>query len=173
MSTRGIARRYARALFELESEGVKLADGLRRLAQVAQVKAVSDVLTDPQLPAAAQAGILIKVAGKLPKELVSLVNMLCARGKGCLLPEIHELFEEMRRQASAKIVAEVTAAVRLDAAAQDKLTKALARELGKKVELKVRRDAGIMGGLIIRIGDRQIDYSLRGRLEGLRRAIAA
>ncbi len=173
MSTRGIARRYARALFELESEGVKLADGLKTLAQVAQVEAVSEVLTDPQLPADVQAGVLIKVAGKLPKELVSLVNMLCARGKGCLLPEIHELFESMRREASARVVAEVTAAVRLDAAVQDRLAKALARELGKKVDLKVSRDADILGGLIIRIGDRQIDYSLRGRLEGLRRAIAA
>ncbi len=173
MSTRGIARRYARALFELESEGAKLSAGLKTLAEVARVKAVHDVLVDPQLPAEVQAAVLIKAAGKLPKELVRLVNMLCARGKGCLLPEIHELFEVMQREASAKVVAEVTAAVKLNTAVQDKLAKALAKALGKKVELKVSQDAGILGGVIIRIGDRQIDYSLRGRLEGLRRAIAA
>jgi len=41
------------------------------------------------------------------------------------------------------------------------------------VRLNVSEDAAIIGGLVISIGDRQIDHSLRNRLEGMRRAIAA
>jgi len=173
MSKRAIARRYARALFELAQEGASLTAGLDVLARVSQAGEVKALLADPKLPPEIAAGVLKKAAGKLPKELSVLIDMLCARGKGCLLAEIFELFEGMQREASAEVVAEVTTAVRLDAAAKAGLAQSIARGLGKKVQLQVNEDAGIMGGVIIRIGDRQIDYSLRGKLEGLRRAIAA
>lgn len=173
MSTRVIARRYARALFELAQEGSNLTAGLEALALVSQVEDVKKLLADPKLPPEISAGILKKAVGKLPKELTALIDMLCTRGKGCLLADIFELFEDMQREAAAEVVAEVTTAVKLDAAAKDGLSKSLAKGLGKKVQLQVNEDANIMGGVIIRIGDRQLDYSLRGKLEGLRHAIAA
>ena len=173
MSTRAIARRYARALFELAQEGADLTAGLESLAQVSQLEDVSSLLTDPKLPPEVAAGVLKKAAGTLPKELGSLVDMLCARGKGCLLAEISELFESMQREAAAEVVAEVTTAVKLDAETESKLAASIAKGLGKKVQLQVNEDSGVMGGVIIRVGDRQIDYSLRGKLESLRRALAA
>ncbi len=173
MSTRAIARRYARALFELAQEGADLTADLETLARLSQLEEVEQLLTDPKLPPNVPAGVLKKAAGKLPKELGRLIDMLCARGKGCLLAEIFELFEGMQREAAAEVVAEVTTAVKLDAAAKDRLSESIARGLGKKVQLQVNEDAGIMGGVIIRVGDRQLDYSLRGRLEGLRRAVVA
>ncbi len=173
MSARVIARRYARALFELAQEGADLMAGLEVLAQVSQLEDVSRLLADPKLPPELAATVLNKAAGKLPKELVSLIDMLCDRGKGCLLAEIAELYEDMQLEAAAEVVAEVTTAVKLDAETKSKLSASIVKGLGKKVQLQVNEDASIMGGVIIRVGDRQIDYSLRGKLEGLRRALAA
>jgi len=172
MSTRHISRRYARALFELIQEGAKLQDGLAALAAVAANDEVAKVLGSSAVPAAKKSAVLIKVAGKLPKELVSLTDMLCQRGKASLLPEISELVDELVLQSQSEVVADVSSATKLDAAAQKKIADALGKSLGREVRLQVSEDKSLIGGLIVQIGDRQIDCSVRTRLQGLRKAIA-
>jgi len=54
----------------------------------------------------------------------------------------------------------------------DKLKKAVGDGLGKKVDLSVVVDASILGGLILNVGDRQIDHSVRGRVESLKRTLS-
>ena len=56
---------------------------------------------------------------------------------------------------------------------EEKLSKALSDSTGKKVRLSVSEDKSILGGMVVRIGDRKIDYSLRTKLAGLRRALAS
>lgn len=173
MSTRVIARRYARALFDLENEGVKVASGLERLAAAAELDEVKPLLADPELPVDAKAGLLIKLAASPGKELESFVALLCERGKAVLLPEIYEVFDLMRRQAADEVAADVVVATKLDAKEQTALATSLGKALGKKVSVTVHEDKDIIGGLVVRIGDRQIDHSVRSRLENLRRSIAA
>jgi len=172
MSTRHISRRYARAVFELIQEGAKLQDGLATLAAVAANVDVADVLASSAVPAGNKATILVKASGKLPKELASLAEILCQRGKASLLPEISELVDYMVLQSQSEIVADVASATKLDAAAQKKIADALGKSLGRDVRLQVSEDKDLIGGLVVQIGDRQIDYSVRTRLQGLRKAIA-
>lgn len=173
MSTTSISRRYARALFELQVDGVSIATPLGNAAQVVAVAEVAAVLNEPKYPAAVKAKIVDKAAGGLSKEVSRLVVMLCERNKTSLLPEINELFESMLRQASSEVEAEVVTATPLTRAAQEKIAAALSKSTGRKVVLKASQDAGILGGLVVRLGDRQIDYSLRTRLEGLKRAMVS
>jgi len=130
------------------------------------------VLLIPTVPAANKAAILTKAAGKLPKELVSLATMLCQRGKASLLPEIAELVDELILQSQSEIVADVTSATKLDAATQKKIADALSKSVGRDVRLQITQDKGLIGGLVVQMGDRQIDCSVRNRLHGLRKAIA-
>ena len=173
MSTASISRRYARALFELQQEGVAIADDLAAAAAVAGQAEVVDVLEQPQVPAATKAAIIDKVCKGLGKEAGRLVLMLCERGKAALLPEINALFTEMVRQASSQVEAEVVSATPLDAATQKRIAAALGKSVGRKVVIKASQDKDILGGLVVRLGDRQIDYSLRTRLEGLKRAMVS
>ena len=173
MSTTSIARRYARALFELEQEGVKLADDLAAVAAVAGVDEVVAVLEQPNVPAETKVAILDKAAGGVSDEIRRLLHMLCERGKAVLLPEIAALFEDMQRQASSEVAAEVVTAVPLNEKMQARVADALGKSVGRKVRLSVSQDSDILGGLIVRIGDRQMDYSLRTRLEGLKRAMVS
>lgn len=173
MRTQQISRRYARALFELEQEGGKNREALEKLGAVASLDEVGEVLANPSYPAALKASVLGKAAGKLPAEMQRLVAMLCERGKAELLPEIAGLFAEMLRAAESEVEAEVTTAVKLSEAQQKSLAKALGESAGRSVRLKVSEDAHILGGLVVRIGDRLIDYSVRSRLEALKRAMAA
>ncbi|MDX8411237.1 MAG: ATP synthase F1 subunit delta [Mariprofundaceae bacterium] len=173
MSTRSVSRRYARALFELAGEGVKVRDDLGKLSEVVQVEQLAALVEDAQVTAPAKAKVLAKAAGKVSKESVRLLEMLCARGKASLLPEIAAIYDEIESEAAAEVVADVVVASRLTSGMQDKLAKAVGKAVGKKVRLNVSEDAAIIGGLVISIGDRQIDHSLRNVLEGMRRAIAA
>ncbi|HSP65634.1 MAG TPA: F0F1 ATP synthase subunit delta, partial [Candidatus Deferrimicrobium sp.] len=72
---------------------------------------------------------------------------------------------------SGVVRAEVVTAVPVDADLQKRIGRALGEKLGAEVQTEVRQDPDIIGGLIIRIGDRVIDNSLRTHLEQLRAAL--
>lgn len=174
MSTTQISRRYASALFELISEGSKIQDDLARVAAVAANDEVDAVLSSPEYPADLKRNVLIEAAGgKVIAEIERLVSMLADRNKACLLPEINSLVEAMIHQAESELDAEVTVATVIDSATEEKLSSALAALTGKKVRLSVSEDQSILGGMVVRVGDRKIDYSLRTKLAGLRRALAS
>jgi F-type H+-transporting ATPase subunit delta len=174
MSSLAVSRRYARALFDLSQEGVEVAKGLASLAEAVAVKDVQEFLELPNLPAEQKVTALKKIAGTSSKELDRLVNMLCERGKASLLPEINEIFAEMVRDSEASVVATVVVAAKPDAETKKKIESAVSGLAGKKkVQLEIVEDKEILGGMVVNIGDRQIDGSLRGKLEGLRKAIAA
>ncbi|NWF35920.1 ATP synthase F1 subunit delta [Mariprofundus sp. KV] len=173
MSTSQISRRYARALFDLIQEGTDLRADLEKVAAAASADEVAVLLASPEYPATLKKQVIVKVAGDISGEIDSLVGMLAARGKESLLPEIHALVEEMLHQAESELEADVVVATSIDPALQEKLTAALTASTGKKVRIKVSEDKSILGGLVVRIGDRKIDYSLRTKLNGLRRELAS
>jgi len=173
MSSIAISRRYATALFDLSREGVDLSAGLSALAEVASLKEVQGFLDLPGATPEQKVKVLSKAVGSISDELARLVTLLCERGKASLLPEINELFEEMVRAAEESVVATVVVAVKPDAETKKKIHAAIADVAGKKVQLDVVEDKELLGGMVVNIGDRQIDCSLRGKLEGLRKAIAA
>lgn len=174
MSTQQISRRYARALYELINEGADIQDPLNRLAQVAALEEVHGVLASPRYDAAVKASILEQaVKGALSKEVKNLVRILCERNKAVLLPEIAEMVEQMVRQAKREVDAEVISAVPLDAERKKKLAKSLGKLVDRKVNIHTREDKSILGGLVILVGDRKIDLSLRNKLDSLRKTLAA
>jgi F-type H+-transporting ATPase subunit delta len=172
-NTAQVSRRYARALFELIQEGSSLRDDLAAVAAVASVDEMAEFLASPEYPAALKQGVLLKAAGKISQETTRLVTMLCERNKSELLPEIHLLVEEMIRQSESEVDADVVVATEISEALQQKLAVALEASTGKKVRLNYTTDKDILGGMIISIGDRKIDYSLRTKLDGLRRVLAS
>ena len=171
--TAKISRRYAQALHELVQEGAQLRDDLAVVAEVAANAEVAQLLQAPECPAAVKQNVLLKAAGKVGSETERLVTMLCERGKSELLPEIHTLLEEMIRQAESEVDGEVIVATDVDASTKERLAEALASSTGRKVRLNFTTDKSILGGMVVRLGDRKIDYSLRSRLDGLRRNLSA
>ncbi len=173
MSTSQISRRYATALFELIQGGADLRGDLAKVAAVAAVDEVAAFLASPDAPAEAKRQVIVKAAGGVSAELDRLVGMLSERNKASLLPEINSFVEEMLQQAESEVEADIVVANAIDGALQKKLSSALGASTGKKVRLNVSEDKSILGGMVVRIGDRKIDYSLRTKLSGLRRTLAS
>ena len=63
------------------------------------------------------------------------------------------------------MVADVTSAQELTSAQQEKIQKKLVTVTGKEVTLRTHRDESLIGGVVVRIGDKRIDGSVKGRLE--------
>jgi len=173
MSTSQISRRYAVALFELVGEGVKLQKDLSKVAAIVALDEVSELIASPEYPVSVKQDVVVTAGGKLSGEVERLVAMLAERGKLSLLSEISIMLDEMIRLADSEIDAEVTVAVAITAAMKTKITKALAVSTGKKVRVNVSEDKAILGGMVVQIGDRKIDYSLRTKLAGLHRVLAS
>ncbi|EAU54664.1 F0F1 ATP synthase subunit delta [Mariprofundus ferrooxydans] len=172
MSTLAISRRYAQALFELIQEGSDLAEGLSKLAAVASVEEVRQTLVTPSIAAEVKIAILDKVCGGLSAELGRLLTLLGSKNKLELLPEINAMVEQLIRDSESEISAVVTSAVKLTAKTQSDITAALTKQSGRKVRLETALDASLLGGIVVHIGDRQIDYSVRSRLESMRKTMA-
>jgi len=174
MSTTQISRRYAVALFELVGEGVNLREDLAKAAAVVALDEVSEVVASPEYPASLKQEVIAAAVGAtITPEVDRLLAVLAEGDKLSLLPEISALVEEMVRLSESEIDAEVTVAATLDDYTKTKLIKALEDSTGKTVRVSVTEDKAILGGMVVQIGDRKIDYSLRSKLAGLHRVLAS
>lgn len=175
-SSRSLARRYARALLEVASPDgtdavLALRDELRAFAPVAGHHEVVRALRHPGLGAEARGRLLDALAdraGASPR-LRRLVGVLAARDRLALLPEAAEAYAELANASHGVVSAEATSALPLDGEQR----RALAAALGASVDLRTRVDAGILGGVVVRVGGRTYDGTVRSRLAALKRRLAA
>lgn len=172
MSTALISRRYAAALFDLHQEST-LDRGLLTNAVTAVLDAdAAQVLESPSFDKALKASLIKKaIKAKGESTITRLIDLLASRGKLCLLPEIDAQLDKMIIRAGTDVDVQVTVATHINKREEALLMKSLKETTGANVALHVVKDPSILGGLIIQMGDRKIDSSLRGKLNSLRQAI--
>ncbi len=168
---------YAQALLGVvgaEGDADRLSDELFRVAQAfGESEELQGALSDPLLPFEKKQGIVSDLIGKRASGVtVSLVNMLIGVGKVKDFSAITKRMMEMAAEAEGEVVADVTSAIELDAATQERLTARLAEVTGKKVKLHVKIDPTVVGGLVAQVEDTLFDGSVRSRLLELREAWA-
>jgi len=170
------AKRYARAIFELAGEQGQVEEWARRLVTVRDVLSRPDVravLTNPSIAVQrrqdAAAALLEQRAGP---EGVNLARLVVGANRVRDLDTIIEEYGRLADEAAGRVRATATTAVPLDPAVTDELVSSLSRKLGREVRLESRVDPAIVGGLVLRIGDRVIDASVATRLQQLRRQLA-
>jgi F-type H+-transporting ATPase subunit delta len=172
-----IARNYAETLFELgERSGqtaryAELIDALA--AAVENTPSVQGVLMSPRVPKADKARILAAAFEGVPREFVLFLQALVKRGRQLLLREIATEYHTLLDVKFNRVRAGVTLARPADEALQRSIAEALSRQLGKEVLPAFTVDPEILGGTIVRIGERIHDGSVRRRLVKLRRHLLA
>lgn len=169
----GLAGRYAAALFDLADSSKALDDVARELGDLKATIAESDELTrmirspvfgrDEQ--SKAMAAILDKAgAGDLTRRFV----MVVAQNRRLFaLPRMIDAYLAELARRRGEVTAQVTAARELTGEQEQALTDALRRIEGSKVKVDVKVDPSLLGGLIVRVGSRMIDSSLRTKLAKL------
>jgi len=167
---------YAAAILEVaraEGSPDAVSDELFQFAQVLQRSdQLRQTLTDQSLPPDKRQAIVEDLLGPKASPLtVQLISFVVGAGRAGDLPEIIDRLVQRAAAERQHEVAEVRTAVDLDDEQRRRLTEALERATGKKIELKVIRDPTVIGGVVARVGDTVIDGTVRHRLEQLREAL--
>ena len=170
-----VARRYAEAYFSLAREAGDIDGWGRELAAVAETLGRGEVLsalTNPRLSSAERSKLAMDLLDGVEVPARNLARLLVERRRASLLPLVLEHYRRLRDRASGVMRAEVTTAVTVDEATTSAITRALEEKFGTSVRTEVRTDPTILGGLVVRVGERVIDDSVRTHLQQLRAALA-
>lgn len=166
-----IARPYARAAFEYAQAHNGLPRWSNVLAKAALVVAdsrVAKLLGNPHVRSADLVSLIGDACGAdLDDHGRSFLTTLADNRRLAILPQIAELYEELRAEIENVADVEITSAVALDDAQRTRLSKALEKRLRRSVRLHCAVDPSLIGGAVVRSGDMVIDGSVKARLERL------
>jgi F-type H+-transporting ATPase subunit delta len=175
LRTETIARNYAETLFELgEQSGnteryVDLLDAVA--AAVEQTPRIQAVLMSPKVPKSAKSRILGDAMQAAPREFVLFLQALVKRGRQQILREIATEYLALLDRKLDRVRAGVTLARSPDEKLKREIQELLTRQLGKQVLPSFMVEPEILGGTIVRVGERVLDGSLRRRMVKLRRQL--
>lgn len=173
----GIAGRYALAVFELAQEYNSVDTVGRDFAALKAMLAASRDLVrlvrapvfDRDEQARGMHALMDRIgAGPLTMRFVLL---LCAKRRLYLLPDAIHDFETLVARQKGEIEAEVTSARPLNDSHAVELKRVLKAKLGREPLLRTQVDPALLGGLVVKVGSRMIDNSLRAKLNALRIAM--
>lgn len=178
MVRRSLARRYLRAAFEVAQQaGVAedLGAQLQRLQTV--VESTPELMRLLQHPTMALERKLQAVTDLLGEEPLPTLHQLLAalveHNRGEVLQVAGEVYQEVADEALGLVRARVTTALPLERERAARLREVLAEWLDSDVVLEEHTDAEIIGGVVVEIGDRVLDGSLRGRLRRMTASLTA
>ena len=169
-----IARNYAEALFQVgerNDETERFADLLDALAGAIETdEQIRVVLESPRVPKRQKSEILRRaLEGFAPEPLLRFLEAVVKRGRQGILPVISREFQGLVDIKFNRVHAGIVLAREPDAALRDEIRDRLSEILAKDVVTHIRTNPGIIGGIVVRVGDRVMDGSVRRKLKRLRR----
>lgn len=175
--TGSLAQRYAGALFDL-ADGQHAIDTVAGdLAAILKMNDESDdfrrLIQSPVLPRTEQGKAIaaIAMAGGFHALTAKFLGLLAKNRRLFALPAMIGAFKKILADRRGEMTAEVWSARPLSAEQQSALAEAIKRAHGAKVTMEVRQDPSLIGGLIVKVGSRMIDSSIRTKLQKLQLAM--
>ena len=175
MAAGSSARRHAQAVFQIAREQDTLDKWQADLDEIASAfddEDLSRVLESPRIrPDQKQELARQRLAGLDPLAR-NLASLLVSKGRVALAGDIAGEYRALLDDHRGVGTAEVTTAVPLDPQAESRIADQMSNATGKRIMLTSRVDADIVGGIVIKIGDRLIDGSTRTKLSAMKNALA-
>lgn len=173
----GLAERYSRALFDLADEGRVVETIAKDLDNLASMIDSSPDLTrlirSPVISRFDQQRAMAALVNAADMHALTgnFIGLLARNRRLFILPAIIRAFRELLARRRGETAAEVTSAQKLSAAQLSALAAQLKKVVGTDVSVADRVDPSILGGLVVRVGSRMVDSSLRTKLQRLRLAM--
>ena len=173
----GIAARYATAIFEIALENKNL-DGLEAglndlSAALAESADFRSLIHSPVVSRADQKAAITAIAEKMDLAPVFLqaLGLMAQKRRLFVLPQLIKALRAMLADQRDEVTAEITSAKALTKAQSDKLASTLKTRFGKTVTINATVDESLIGGLVVKVGSKMIDTSIRSRLNSLQNAM--
>ena len=178
MAISAYARRHAQEVFKIALDRKELnrwQSDLRRIASLVKDATLFALLENPEVSFDNKAKVLSERLGDMNPQALKLVSELVAKSRLAAIDDIADEYQRLvdnYRGIEGAEVAEVTTAIPLDDEEKLRLAQRITSLVGKPVVLKPKVDSSLIGGIIIRVGDKLIDGSIRSKLEALKREMS-
>ena len=169
-----IAKRYARAFFEIAGEENKLEQYYEELAAFSSIieknKDLKGFLVNPIFEQEDKKKVLGQVISRLSLSpmTVNFLKLLIDKKRIDVLPDIESCYRQQMDEVLKKLRATVKTAFPLSAEMLKHVTSGLEKMTGKQVEVTVETDENLLGGIMIGVGDTLYDGSIRSQLNNMR-----
>ena len=172
-----LASKYATAIFEIARDEKNLDGYGKDLGKVRDdVFAIPEAVKffqNPLVPQQAKKDLLTKAVGKeVSATVMNFLMLLVDKKRIGVFNEIYDIFTSLKNKEQGILIADVTSAFTLTKKQQDALVKKLTTLTVRKIQVRPHKDPSIIGGLILKIGDKRIDGSAAGRLRALRSSLS-
>ncbi len=177
MSTGALAKRYARAILALATEGSQVDRVRSDLKDVAAMWEASpelrELFANPGFSPKERKTVLSDIAARSGISPISRNSLLYLADSGRLaaLPEVARSYGELAEKQAGTVRAEVTSASPLTEVYYTQLQRVLEQATGKKVTIERKTDASLIAGVVTRVGDQVFDGSIRTRLTDLKETL--
>jgi F-type H+-transporting ATPase subunit delta len=141
---------------------------LQLLAAIAMDEQIKVLIGNPKVPPRRLGELLLGICGdKLTDEGRNFVLLLAENGRIEVLPEVSEMFEQLKTRHDGVLDAKVTSAFAMSDAQLKDLVADLEARFKRKIEAKVSIDPELIGGVKVEVGDEVLDASVRAKLEAM------
>jgi F-type H+-transporting ATPase subunit delta len=169
-----LARPYADAAFQLARTTGALGpwqQALDRMAAVAADAQMVECIDNPRLQSSQVAQLFLDVVGSVSAEQQNFVRLLVDNERLQVLPEIRDLYVELKNGQEGVKEADIASAFPLDDATLKNLVAELEARFQCRIQATVSLDPELIGGVRIAVGDQVIDASVRGKLAAMATAL--
>ncbi|MGZ8189135.1 MAG: F0F1 ATP synthase subunit delta [Methylosarcina sp.] len=170
-----LARPYASAVFKRAKETgatSKWAESLAFIEAVLTNQDVSKIVDNPNVSNERKSALMLELCGeKMDPEVGNFLQLLVHNKRLGLISSITRLYEKLKAQDEGYIEADVFTAYALTKEAKTQFASSLEKKLGKKVHMKAAVDKTLIGGVLVRAGDKVIDGSIRGQLKQMQKTL--
>ena len=171
-----IARVYSEALFEVAKEKGSLDEVHEQLGEIAdkvdEDRDLQVFFFSPYFSSNEKRDGIAKAFSGGNEELINFLELLAEKHRMPALFRIRRRFDELYAEENQQLAVTVTSAIELEASVVDSIGAEIEKQTGKSIELTSEVDESIVGGLVLQVGNRVLDASIRNRLEKLRREVA-
>jgi len=169
----GVASRYAKAIFDLvleSKEAAKLETDVESLASaLEESQELRDLISSPMYTRDEQKSAIVAIGNKMDL-LVNLTNtlaLMASKRRLFVLDSFLRQLEALIAKHKGEITADVVSAKSLTKTQSDKIAKAIKDRVGKEIKINASVDESIIGGIVIKVGSKMIDTSIRSKLNSL------
>ncbi|WP_425043395.1 F0F1 ATP synthase subunit delta [Primorskyibacter sp. S87] len=173
----GIAERYATAIFDIAKENKNL-DGLETSindlsAALAESDDLKSLIASPLVSRTEQEAAITAIAEKinLAPVMRNSLGLMAQKRRLFVVPQLLAALREALADERGEVTAEVASAKALTKTQVEKLSKTLTKRVGKTVTINATVDESLIGGLVVKVGSKMIDSSIRSKLNSLQNAM--
>jgi F-type H+-transporting ATPase subunit delta len=171
-----IAQVYARSLFEVALEHDVLDEIHEQLAEVADTLAENRELQvfffSPYFSTHEKKEGVRRVVTGANEQLLNFLELLAEKHRMPVIFRIRRAFDARWEEENRILPVEVTSAVELDDETVAEIGHRIEQSTGRRVDMETRVDPDVIGGLVLQVGNKVVDASIRARLERLRKEVA-